>query len=323
MATVAIDLDPDYSRVCRWDGSRLQIARLAAGIARHEWNQWPALIAPGAGDAMICRSLRRPWAQDLDQLFAAARARKVAECRVIDPAVDGDPGLAAAVEVMRMHRLAAAMTLECNGTVVQCASIERGVVTAARRRRLEGRDDIARTSAATELLGEILDVPRETRFPGTAGPTTLIAFGMHGPEIADAVARAAEIPLTLIPPHAADLSAVGLLLLDAVLTFRRELPQGPSESASLRETFRRLMDEAGRAVILRGGDFDDTVVDRFVEIASGGGTHSRLIPVESLKDGTSIADACGDASQFAAMIRVRIETPKPPVLTAPFEWITA
>ncbi len=79
---------------------------------------------------------------------------------------------------------------------------------------------------------------------------TLVAFGGGGPLHACAVARALQVPRVMIPAHPGALSAVGILLADAVRDSSRTVMLRSDEVARLDSIFAELEQESGT----RGAD---------------------------------------------------------------------
>jgi N-methylhydantoinase A len=87
---------------------------------------------------------------------------------------------------------------------------------------------------------------------------TLVAFGGGGPLHACAVARALRVPTVLVPAMPGALSAVGILLADAVRDYSRTVMVAGSRMGELEEEFAALESAAERCV--------GSVVERTVDV---------------------------------------------------------
>lgn len=102
---------------------------------------------------------------------------------------------------------------------------------------------------------------------------TLVAFGGGGPLHACAVARALRVPKVMIPAMPGALSAVGILLADAVRDYSRTVMLGGSRMGELEAEFVAL--EA-----LGAGEFgdEDRVVERSVDVRYRGQGYELNVP---------------------------------------------
>ena len=121
----------------------------------------------------------------------------------------------------------------------------------------------------------------------------LVAFGGAGPMHATQVAEALAIPKVIVPPHAGNLSALGLVSADLRIDLSETvlLPNVPASMAAAREAFARL-EEAGRDRFAAEGFARDGVgVERVAEMRYAGQAHELAIPVAGDLDPDGLADA--------------------------------
>jgi N-methylhydantoinase A len=115
---------------------------------------------------------------------------------------------------------------------------------------------------------------------------TLVAFGGGGPLHACALARALRIPRVLVPAMPGALSAVGILLADAVRDYSRTVMQPGDALASLEEIFVELEQQAADEFATEGlsGETERTVDLRYrrqgYELNVG---YSRLSPQQTIE----------------------------------------
>lgn len=102
---------------------------------------------------------------------------------------------------------------------------------------------------------------------------TLVAFGGGGPLHACAVARALRVPTVMIPAMPGALSAVGILLADAVRDTSRTVMVDGGKIGELEEEFRALEEAAGRE--FAGKDFE---VERTVDVRYVGQGYEINVP---------------------------------------------
>jgi len=100
---------------------------------------------------------------------------------------------------------------------------------------------------------------------------TLVAFGGGGPLHACALARALRVPTVLVPAMPGALSAVGILLADAVRDYSRTVMLPGSELAHLDERFAEL-EERGR------GESPDALAERSIDLRYNGQGYELNVP---------------------------------------------
>lgn len=121
----------------------------------------------------------------------------------------------------------------------------------------------------------------------------LVAFGGAGPMHATQVAEALAIPKVIVPPHAGNLSALGLVSADLRIDLSETvlLPNVPASMAAARQAFERL-EEAGRDRFAAEGFARHGVgVERVAEMRYAGQAHELAIPVAGDLDPDELADA--------------------------------
>ncbi|MCC7316741.1 MAG: hypothetical protein IT419_18260, partial [Planctomycetes bacterium] len=174
------------------------------------------------------------------------------------------------------------------------------------------------------IVGTIAAALGEQIRSAAAEAALLIAYGGAGPLHAEAIAAECGLARVLIPPHAAALPAIGMLIADIVLDYRQVIEPGPIDVSLLRRTFARLMDEANDAVTREGYDVDNTICTRCAEMGFAGDAETVVVSCEFMGDAAGLADAfrreiaktpgrIGSDAPIevrAACIRVIIDTPK-------------
>ena len=121
----------------------------------------------------------------------------------------------------------------------------------------------------------------------------LVAFGGAGPMHATQVAEALAIPKVIVPPHAGNLSALGLVSADLRIDLGETvlLPNEPASMAAVQEAFARL-EETGRDRFAAEGFARDAVaIERVAEMRYAGQAHELAIPVIGGLDPAVIAEA--------------------------------
>ena len=121
----------------------------------------------------------------------------------------------------------------------------------------------------------------------------LVAFGGAGPMHATQVAEALAIPKVIVPPHAGNLSALGLVSADLRIDLTETvlLPNDPAHMAIVQDAFSRL-EEVGRDRFAEEGfDRNAVIIERVAEMRYTGQAHEIAISVSDLLDPASFADA--------------------------------
>ena len=121
----------------------------------------------------------------------------------------------------------------------------------------------------------------------------LVAFGGAGPMHATQVAEALAIPRVVVPPHAGNLSALGLVSADLRIDLS-ETVLLPNEAASMgaaADAFARL-EETGRERFSAEGFADDGIsIERIADMRYVGQAHELAIPIAGEPDADGLADA--------------------------------
>ena len=121
----------------------------------------------------------------------------------------------------------------------------------------------------------------------------LVAFGGAGPMHATQVAEALAIPKVIVPPHAGNLSALGLVSADLRIDLSETvlLPNEPASVAAAQEAFARL-EETGRDRFAAEGFARDAVaIERVAEMRYTGQAHELAVPIAGGPDPDGLADA--------------------------------
>ena len=121
----------------------------------------------------------------------------------------------------------------------------------------------------------------------------LVAFGGAGPMHATQVADTLTIPRVIVPPHAGNLSALGLVSSDLRIDLSETvlLPNAAVNMATAADAFARL-EATGRERFSAEGFADDgAVVERIAEMRYVGQAHELAIPVAGKPDADRLADA--------------------------------
>lgn len=121
----------------------------------------------------------------------------------------------------------------------------------------------------------------------------LVAFGGAGPMHATQVAEALAIPRVIVPPHAGNLSALGLVSADLRIDLS-ETVLLPNEAASMsvaEDAFARLEETGRDRFAAEGFPQSGVVVERVAEMRYAGQAHELAIPVAGVPDPAGLADA--------------------------------
>ena len=121
----------------------------------------------------------------------------------------------------------------------------------------------------------------------------LVAFGGAGPMHATQVAEALAIPKVIVPPHAGNLSALGLISADLRIDLSETvlLPNEPASTAAAQEAFGRLEETGRDRFAAEGFARDGVVIERVAEMRYAGQAHELAIPVAGEPDSAVLADA--------------------------------
>ncbi len=121
----------------------------------------------------------------------------------------------------------------------------------------------------------------------------LLAFGGAGPMHATQVAEALAIPRVIVPPHAGNLSALGLVSADLRIDLSETvlLPNRPASMAAAQEAFARLERRGRDRFAGEGFDRDGVGVERVAEMRYAGQAHELAIPVVAGLDSDVLADS--------------------------------
>ena len=121
----------------------------------------------------------------------------------------------------------------------------------------------------------------------------LVAFGGAGPMHATQVAEALAIPKVIVPPHAGNLSALGLVSADLRIDLSETvlLPNRPANMAAAQEAFARLERRGRDRFAEEGFDRDGVGIERVAEMRYAGQAHELAIPVVAGLDSDVLADS--------------------------------
>ena len=129
----------------------------------------------------------------------------------------------------------------------------------------------------------------------------LVAFGGAGPMHATQVAEALAIPKVIVPPHAGNLSALGLVSADLRIDLGETvlLPNEPASMAAAREAFAQLEETGRDRFAAEGFAGEEIVIERVAEMRYAGQAHELAIPVAGGLDPAGLADAFNDRYEQA------------------------
>ncbi len=121
----------------------------------------------------------------------------------------------------------------------------------------------------------------------------LVAFGGAGPMHATQVAEALAIPKVIVPPHAGNLSALGLVSADLRIDLGETvlLPNEPASMSAAQDAFARLEETGRDRFAAEGFDRDGVGVERVAEMRYAGQAHELAIPVVAGLDSDVLADS--------------------------------
>ena len=121
----------------------------------------------------------------------------------------------------------------------------------------------------------------------------LVAFGGAGPMHATQVADTLTIPRLIVPPHAGNLSALGLVSSDLRIDLSETvlLPNAAVNMAAAADAFARLEATGRERFSAEGFAGDGAVVERIAEMRYVGQAHELAIPVAGKPDADRLADA--------------------------------
>ena len=129
----------------------------------------------------------------------------------------------------------------------------------------------------------------------------LVAFGGAGPMHATQVAEALAIPKVIVPHHAGNLSALGLVSADLRIDLGETvlLPNEPASMAAAREAFAQLEETGRDRFAAEGFAGEEIVIERVAEMRYAGQAHELAIPVAGGLDPAGLADAFNDRYEQA------------------------
>lgn len=299
METIAIDIGGTYTDLCRWDGHSLVVEKAATQPLSAGLPDWIARLRPrGACQLLVRGASDGVTVEDLRTMTARLGVGWV---RLVSTDPARSPALAVVRQIAERQRgrlvcfaeLSAGSwhsgLLSSRGEVVAWGAGAIGVCDA---------DADAAARAAAEWLRAALHETSTDHAVNAASPV-LIAYGSTGPAHAARIAERAGLREALVPDHASALAAVGMLIADIHMEFVRPADGSALRPGEMRYGFARLMDEAGEAVTLEGYDTDDTVCERFAEVAPAGISETVRISCEMMAD----ADGLASTARQAAMAR--------------------
>lgn len=312
---VTVDIGSAFVSLCRYDGATLHVERQAIGLPDEEWPRWMGLVAPAGAYQVVCR-LGGEAEANRREIETAAIGLGAKSIRFVSDEPACDPAMAIVRQLGNRLGERNVCFLEVGATRWHC-----GVVDPSGR--VVGRAD-GRIELGTAPLGTMAAALGEQIRSAAAEAALLIAYGGAGPSHAEAIAAACGLTRVVIPPHAAALAAIGMLIADIVLDYRQAIESGPIDVAVLRRTFARLMDEANDTVTREGYDVDNTICTRFAEMGYAGDSRRVVVSCEFIGDAAGLAKAfrreiaktpgrIGSDAPIevrGACIRVIIDTPK-------------
>ena len=121
----------------------------------------------------------------------------------------------------------------------------------------------------------------------------LVAFGGAGPMHATQVAEALAIPRVIVPPHAGNLSALGLVSADLRIDLSETvlLPNEAAGMTAVSAAFARLEETGRERFAAEGFARDGVVVERVCEMRYVGQAHELAVPVAGELDPHGLADS--------------------------------
>lgn len=312
---VTVDIGSAFVSLCRYDGATLHVERQATGLPSEEWPRWMGLVAPVGPYQVVCR-----WGGEAEanrrEIETAAIGHGAKRIRFVSDEPACDPAMAVVRQLGNRLGERDVCFVEVGASRWHCGVVDPGA-------RVVGRAD-GWIGSGSPIWGTIAATLGE-QIRSTAGDAELlIAYGGSGPLHAEAIAAECGLARVLIPPHAAALPAVGMLIADIVLDYRQALEPGPIDVPSLRRAFAGLMDEANDAVTREGYDVDNTICTRSAEMGFAGDSKFVVVSCEFMRDAAGLAEAfekaCSKSSVEcradapievrAVRIRVTIDTPK-------------
>ena len=129
----------------------------------------------------------------------------------------------------------------------------------------------------------------------------LVAFGGAGPMHATQVADALAIPRVIVPPHAGNFSALGLVSADLRIDLSETvlLPNEAANMGAAEDAFARLEETGRDRFAAEGFARDGVVVERVAEMRYVGQAHELAIPVTGKPDPAGLADAFNESYERA------------------------
>lgn len=299
METIAIDIGSTFADLCRWDGHGLVVERVPARPLAVGVPDWIARLRPrGACQLLVRGASDGVTAEDLRTLTAPLGVGWV---RLVPTDPARSPALAIVRQIAERQRGRGVCFAEISARSWHVGLLSpRGESEAWRIGEVGVGDadpDAAAGAAAEWLRAALHDTP-PGRAEDTASPL-LVAYGSTGPAHAARIAELAGMREALVPDHASALAAVGMLIADIHMEFVMPAAGTALRPGEMRYGFARLMDEAGEAVTLEGYDTDDTVCERFAEVAPAGVAETVRISCEMMTD----ADALASTARQAAVAR--------------------
>lgn len=312
---VTVDIGSAFVSLCRYDGKTLHVERRAIGLPGEEWPRWMGLVAPAEAYQVVCR-LGGEAEANRREIETAAIGLGAKSIRFVSDEPACDPAMAIVRQLGNRAGARNVCFLEVGASRWHC-----GVVDPSGR--VVGRAD-GRIESGTAPVGTMAAALGAQIRSAAAEAALLIAYGGAGPLHAEAIAAECGLKRVVIPPHAAALPAIGMVIADIVLDYRQAIESGPIDVALLRRTFAGLMDEANDAVTREGYDVDNTICTRFAEMGYAGDSRSVVVSCEFMSDAAGLAEAFrravaklpgkikaeGAIEVRAACIRVIIDTPK-------------
>ena len=279
---ITVDIGPAFAWLCRYDGSSLDVEREPVGPIAEAWPRWMKRLEVAGPPDVICR-INAESQIDPVELTSQARSAGAASVRIIRDEPDCDPAMAMVRQLGDRLREREICFAEIRAAQWCCGILDPSGRTIARS---DGR--IESSSSIDLQIGGRLGEQLMGLLPSPAGgdrpPLLLVAYGELDPPTATRIAQACGLNRALIPHHAAALPAIGILISDIILDYRREMDPQPIDIPALRRAFAELMDQANDEVTRLGYDVDNTICTRRAELA-------RIGDSPSIEVGCDCADA--------------------------------
>lgn len=319
---VTIDIGPAFAWLCRYDGDALRVEREPGGPIAEAWPRWMKRLEVNGPHAVICR-INAETLLDPVELTSLARSAGATSVRIIRDEPDCDPAMAIVRQLGDRMNEREVCFAELRAARGCCGIIDpAGRVITRHDGQIEPNGSLSEIISA-KLREQLGALARPAARDKSKMPL-LVAYGQIDSALAVRVAEAGGVNRVLIPHHAAALPAIGMLIADIILDYRRELVPGPIDIPAMRRAFAELMDQANDEVTRLGYDVDNTICTRRAALACTGDSSSIEVSCESIPDaGTVLAlfnsaraeagkrEVSESSAELRAVgIRVAVDTPK-------------